>query len=139
MKSPSINTTENIKHVFTDRLIELELIDRTHYDDMMSSAADDHESHVSADGETSSKIQHKHSAVLFAPISSPYPTWSLPVRFQWAGRPDVGILHCLSQLLLLFALFLGDILLLHLTVLQLVLQLHTARLQQAAEGRPALL
>lgn len=71
--------------------------------------------------------------------SAAHPTWSLPVRLQWAGLPDIGFLHCLPQLLLLFALLLGNILLLHLTVLQFVLQLHTARLQQAAEGRPALL
>lgn len=66
-------------------------------------------------------------------------TGSLPVRLQWAGRPDGGIFHRLTQLLLFFSLLLGDVLLLHLTVLQLVLQLHIARLQQAAERRTALL
>lgn len=66
-------------------------------------------------------------------------TGSLPVCLQWPGHPKSSILHRLSQLLLLFALLFGNILLLHLTVLQLVLQLYAARLQQAAESRPSLL
>lgn len=66
-------------------------------------------------------------------------TGSLPVCLQWPGRPNSSILHRLPQLLLLFALLFGNILLLHLTVLQLVLKLHTTRLQQAAESRPSLL
>lgn len=66
-------------------------------------------------------------------------TWSLPVRLQWAWCPDGGVLHRLSQLLLFLSLLLGDVLLLQLTVLQFILQLHAARLQQAAERRPPLL
>ncbi len=74
--------------------------------------------------------------------SSPPPlplTGSLPVRLQGAGCPDGGVLHRLSQLLLLLSLLLGNVLLLQLTVLQFVLQLHATRLQQAAERRPTLL
>lgn len=66
-------------------------------------------------------------------------TWPFPVRLQRTRRPDVGVLHRLPQLLLLFALLLGNVLLLQLPVLQLVLQFHAARLQQAAErGTPLL-
>lgn len=51
-------------------------------------------------------------------------TRSFPVCLKWTWCPDVGILHCLPQLLLFFTLLLGHILLLQLTVLQLVLQFH---------------
>lgn len=71
--------------------------------------------------------------------AAPSLTRPLPVRLQGAGRPDGGVLHRLSKLLMLFALLLGNVLLLQLTVLQFVLQLHAARLQQATECRSALL
>lgn len=81
-------------------------------------------------------VFHKQTFLCF---SSHALTRSLLVRLQGAGHTESGILHGLSQLLLLFALLLGRVLLLHLTVLQLVLQLHAARFQQAAESRPTLL
>lgn len=51
-------------------------------------------------------------------------TRPFPVCLKWTWCPDIDILHCLPQLLLFFTLFLGHILLLQLTVLQLVLQFH---------------
>lgn len=72
-------------------------------------------------------------------MTGPSLTRSLPVRLQGTGRPDDGVLHRLPQPLLLLALLLGDILLLHLTGLQFVVQLHAARLQQAPERRTTLL
>lgn len=65
-------------------------------------------------------------------------TWSLPVRLQGAGRLQGHTPHCLLQPLLLFALLLGGVLLLHLAVPHLVVQLHAAGLQKAAEGGTAL-
>lgn len=58
---------------------------------------------------------------------------------EWARRGLCNALDRLPQLPVLLALLLGAVLLLHLPVLQLVVQLQVARLQQPPERRAALL